>query len=324
MANVAEHSEFLPAWRELLQSLNVGALLFTPVVAREGSIAAIALLAHGRNYEWPPEARPLTVAMAADLATALTHARLYEQEAEMVQQLRNLDQAKSDFVSSVSHELRTPLTSIRGYVEMLIDGDAGELDAEQQQMLGVVERNADRLLALIEDLLTLSRIESGSFRVAPAPDRLGEITEGLLAEMVAQPSAQGVQLVGEIESDLPPVLGDAGQLERVLMNLLSNAIKFSPDGGRVVVRASVDGDEVVLEVSDEGMGIPMDEQEKLFSRFFRSSAAQERAIQGTGLGLVIVKSIVENHHGRIDVRSLPGDGTTFTVRLPTARIPAEV
>jgi len=262
--------------------------------------------------------------MAADLATALTHARLYEQEAEMVQQLRNLDQAKSDFVSSVSHELRTPLTSIRGYVEMLIDGDAGELDAEQQQMLGVVERNADRLLALIEDLLTLSRIESGSFRVAPAPVRLGEITEGLLAEMVAQPSAQGVQLVGEIESDLPPVLGDAGQLERVLMNLLSNAIKFSPDGGRVVVRASVDGDEVVLEVSDEGMGIPMDEQEKLFSRFFRSSAAQERAIQGTGLGLVIVKSIVENHHGRIDVRSLPGDGTTFTVRLPTARIPAEV
>lgn len=324
LANVADANEIRPASRAFLESIDVGAMLITPVITSKGPTAAIVLLTHGRTYDWPPEAEPLTTAVADDLATALTHARLYKQEAEMVRQLRELDQAQSDFVSSVSHELRTPLTSIRGYVEMLADGDAGELDAEQLEMLAVVERNADRLLALIEDLLTLSRIESGSFRAALAPVHLSEITEALLAEMDAQPSGNGVQLISEIDSDLPPVLGDASQLERVLMNLLSNAIKFSPDGGLVRVRASVDGDEVVLEVSDEGVGIPLEDQDKLFNRFFRSSVAQERAIQGTGLGLVIVKSIVENHHGRIDVCSRPGEGTRFSVRLPTAPIPAAV
>jgi signal transduction histidine kinase len=127
-----------------------------------------------------------------------------------------------------------------------------------------------------------------------------------------------VELVAEVAGDVPVVLGDSGQLERVLLNLLSNAIKFTTDGGRVVVRVRPDGDAVELEVEDEGIGIPEAEQEKLFSRFFRSSTSQERAIQGTGLGLVIVKSIVEHHDGVIDFRSQPGVGTTFTVRVPAA------
>lgn len=324
VADVAEAPELLPATRQLLRMLNAGSLLMAPVVAGDEPIAAFVLLTDGRTREWPPEAMPVAVALAADMATALTHARLYEQEAEMVARLRDLDQAKSDFVSSVSHELRTPLTSIRGYVEMLRDGDAGELDDEQQHMLSVVERNTDRLLALIEDLLTLSRIESGAFRVALAPVELGPIVEGLLAEMEPHARARGVQLCAEIDAILPPVLGDMSQLERVLLNLLSNAIKFTPDGGSVVVRVSSENDEIELAVIDEGIGIPPEEQGRLFTRFFRASSAQDRAIQGTGLGLVIVKSIVDHHGGRIDVRSQPGEGSTFAVRLPIARVAAEV
>ncbi len=311
-------SGLLPQTRQLLGTLNVGSLLLAPVVGEEEPLAALVLITANRSRPWPPGSERLAEVVAVNVATALTHARLYEQERQMVGRLRELDQAKSDFVASVSHELRTPLTSIRGYVEMLRDGDAGELDAAQERMLEVVQRNADRLLALIEDLLTLSRIESGAFRVARAPVALDQVAQTTLDELRPQASARGVELVAEVDGDVPAVLGDSGQLERVLLNLLSNAIKFTTDGGRVVVRVRPAGDEVEIEVEDEGIGIPESEQDRLFSRFFRSSTSQERAIQGTGLGLVIVKSIVEHHGGEITVRSQSGVGTTFTIRLPVA------
>jgi two-component system phosphate regulon sensor histidine kinase PhoR len=311
-------SGLLPQTRELLGGLNVGSLLLAPVLGEHEPLAAMVLLTSGRSRPWPPDSERLAEVVAANVATALTHARLFAREREMVHRLRDLDQAKSDFVASVSHELRTPLTSIRGYVEMLRDGDAGELDAEQQRMLEVVQRNADRLLALIEDLLTLSRIESGAFRVARIPVALDGVARATVEELRPQASDRGVELVADVAGEVPAILGDSAQLERVLLNLLSNAIKFTTDGGRVIVRVRPCGPAVQLQVEDEGIGIPEAEQARLFSRFFRSSTAQERAIQGTGLGLVIVKSIVEHHGGEIAVRSQPGVGTTFTVLLPAA------
>jgi two-component system phosphate regulon sensor histidine kinase PhoR len=317
-------SGLLSQTRELLGALNVGSLLLAPVVGEENPLAALVLITSGRVRPWPPGSERLAEVVAANVATALTHARLYEQEREMVRGLKELDQAKSDFVASVSHELRTPLTSIRGYVEMLSDGDAGDVGPAQQRMLEIVERNTDRLLALIEDLLTLSRIESGAFRVARLPVPLDGVVRATVEELGPQAAQRGVELEAEVADAVPAVLGDSSQLERVLLNLLSNAIKFTPDGGRVVVRLRASGDEVELDVEDEGIGIPEAEQDRLFSRFFRSSTSQERAIQGTGLGLVIVKSIVEHHGGDIEVRSQPGVGTTFTVRLPVAATPAGV
>ena len=317
-------SGLLPQTRELLGTLDVGSLLLAPVLGEEDSLAALVLITSGRTRPWPPGSERLAEVVAANVATALTHAGLFEREREMVQRLKELDQAKSDFVATVSHELRTPLTSIRGYVEMLSDGDAGELEPDQQRMLEVVQRNADRLLALIEDLLTLSRIESGTFRVASVPVALGGIVHATLDELRPQALGRGVELVADVASDIPAVLGDSSQLERVLLNLLSNAIKFTLDGGHVVVRVRQLGAAVEVEVEDEGIGIPEAEQDRLFSRFFRSSTSQERAIQGTGLGLVIVKSIVEHHGGDIAVRSQPGVGTTFTIRLPAAATPVGV
>lgn len=311
-------SGLLPQTRDLLGSLNVGSLLLAPVLGEQEPLAALVLITSGRVRPWPADSERLAEVVAAEVATALTHARLYEREREMVQRLRDLDQAKSDFVALVSHELRTPLTSIRGYVEMLRDGDAGELEPDQQRMLEVVQRNADRLLALIEDLLTLSRIESGTFRVARAPVALDGVARATVEEMRPQALDRGVELVADVADEVPAILGDTAQLERVLLNLLSNAIKFTTDGGRVVVRVRPAGAAVELEVQDEGIGIPEAEQARLFSRFFRSSTAQERAIQGTGLGLVIVKSIIEHHGGEIAVRSQAGVGTTFTVLLPAA------
>ncbi|MPY94076.1 MAG: PAS domain S-box protein, partial [Acidimicrobiia bacterium] len=218
-----------------------------------------------------------------------------EREREMVQLLRSASETKTNILSGVSHELRTPLTNVLGYVEMLAEGDAGPLAPEQQRMLLVVDRNTRRLLSLIDDLLAITQIESGRLNPAASPVCLDEVVEAARQSVDLQLDGRDLSL--EVHACTPglELLGDAEQLERVLVNLLTNAVKFTPDGGRVVVAVSRDEDEVVLSVTDTGIGIPFDEQPRLFERFFRSSVARARTIQGTGLGLAICKGIVEHH-----------------------------
>jgi signal transduction histidine kinase len=218
-------------------------------------------------------------------------------------------------MSTVSHELRTPLTSIAGYLEMLVDGEAGALSPGQRRMLAVMDRNTSRLRALIENLLVLSRIESGMLSTARQPIEFGWLVTSAVAAILPTATAAGVS----IETDVGAALtgrADPEQLDRVLMNLLSNAVKFTPRGGHVRVRAHRDDDDVVVVVSDTGMGIPEAEQRHLFDRFFRASNATEQAIPGTGLGLAIVRTIVIQHGGRITVESDEGRGTSVTVRVP--------
>jgi len=241
-----------------------------------------------------------------------------DKERVAVEQMRNLDRAKDDFVSTVSHELRTPITSIVGYVEMLQDGDAGELTAEQNRLVEVVRRNGQRLISLAEDLLTLSSFDSGTAALERVMTDVRAVVRR--AEEALQPSVTARAL--DVDFDVPgepvTVLGDAGHLERVVFNLVSNAVKFTEDGGRVRCVLRVEDTQAVLQVSDTGIGIPLAEQDGLFTRFFRSSTAQERAIQGTGLGLSIVDSIVRSHGGTVTVDSEHLKGTAFTVRIPLA------
>ncbi len=247
-----------------------------------------------------------------------------EKEREAVNRLRQLDQAKSDFVSTVSHELRTPITSISGYTEMLQDGAAGELTPGQHKLIDAVRRNGDRLINLADDLLTLSGFEAGTFSLESDEVDLRVVVAR--AQEALQPLTVDRRL--EVAFDVPghpvTVLGDAGHLERVVFNLMSNAVKFTDDGGCIRCVLDTRGDDAVLAVSDTGIGIPTSEQGELFNRFFRSSTAQERAIQGTGLGLSIVASIVHAHGGGIAVESAHLAGTTFTVRLPLSDRPAYV
>ncbi|HEU5149689.1 MAG TPA: ATP-binding protein [Iamia sp.] len=316
LEDTAQHPELPPEALAVFTEAGWGSVALVPVT-EDGEVRSLIVLeARARGHRWPPDAIRLAEAVASEMALARHTARLFAQERAMVERLREIDQAKSDFVSSVSHELRTPLTSIRGYVEMLQDGDGGPLAPGQRRMLDVVERNTDRLLALIEDLLTLSRIESGAFRTTLADIDLGALLRGCADVVAVQARAAGVDLDVAVADDLPGVRGDAHQLERVVLNLLTNAIKFSDAGSTVRLRAERAGDSARIEVADEGMGIPEAEQARLFSRFFRSSTAQERAVPGTGLGLVIAKTAVDNHGGSIAVDSTPGRGTTFTVVLP--------
>ncbi len=237
-------------------------------------------------------------------------------EREAVDRLRKLDQAKSEFVATVSHELRTPMTSIAGFTELLQESAGDVLSTDQLEFVDAIRRNSDRLTALANDLLTLSSLESGTFTQ--------ELTDVDLRDVVsaAHDSLQGMiarrQLDVTIEMPLHPVVvhGDSRNLERMVANLLSNAVKFTEDDGWIRCRLRASDTVATLEVSDDGIGIPAADQADLFTRFFRSSTAVDRAIQGSGLGLTIVASIAHSHGGRIEVVSAPMLGASFTVTLP--------
>ncbi|MET9849269.1 ATP-binding protein [Streptomyces ossamyceticus] len=302
--------------RAATAALGLQSAVVTPIGVGEEPIGAVCVARVDGDRAWRPVEVEIAESMASGVGRALHTSLLYEKETRLVEKLRALDQAKSDFLSTVSHELRTPLTSIVGYIELLKDEETGPLTPPQLRMLDVVDRNANRLRALIEDLLTLSRIESGTFGSMKKPVDL----HGLVASAAdaIRPAAEAASVALETRCPARPLVleADGDQLDRVLMNLLSNAVKFTPEGGKVTVATETRNGEAVLTVSDNGIGIPPAEQEKLFQRFFRASNATDAAIPGTGLGLTIVHTIVANHGGEMEVHSEEGRGTTFTARLP--------
>jgi signal transduction histidine kinase len=224
--------------------------------------------------------------------------------------------AKTEFVATVSHELRTPMTSIAGYVELLQDGDEGPLTSRQREFVDAIGRNSDRLTTLAEDLLTVSRLESRGSEHPHVEVDLGTVILGAQAALETAIAASELTIMFEIPPEPVLVRGDAAQLEAMVSNLVSNALKFTKDGGWVNVELRTFAGTARIEVSDNGLGIRRAEQRDLFTRFFRSSTAQEHAIQGTGLGLTIVDSIIQNHGGDISVESEHLEGSTFTVNLP--------
>jgi signal transduction histidine kinase len=232
-----------------------------------------------------------------------------------VTEQRELDRLKDDFVATVSHELRTPLTSMMGFLQMIRDGEAGELTAEQDRFLTIVYRSSERLQRLVGDLLFVSRLDSGGLQLDVEPVFIDDVLREAAETVTGIVRSHDLTLTTEL-SDVPPVDADRERLSQLFANLLSNAVKFTPAGGRIVARTYAGDGVVVAEIEDTGIGIPEAEQDRLFQRFFRSTTAQAQAIPGTGLGLVISKAIAEAHGGQIHVRSAPGTGTCFSVAIP--------
>jgi PAS domain S-box-containing protein len=232
------------------------------------------------------------------------------------ERLRKLDRMKDEFIALVSHELRTPLTSIRGYLELLVDDpETLALPDLQRDWLQVIDRNAERLLRLVEDLLLTAQANAGALALDKHDLDLAAVVEQAVQAGAPVAAARGISLTSSVDT-APFVNGDRMRIGQIIDNLVSNALKFTPEGGRVEVRASARRGIARIEVCDTGMGIPEGEQEQLFERFFRTARAQDEAIPGVGLGLSITKAIVEAHGGRISVRSVEGRGTTFRVDLP--------
>jgi two-component system, OmpR family, phosphate regulon sensor histidine kinase PhoR len=233
----------------------------------------------------------------------------------------DVSRAHTDFVANASHELRTPLAAIIGYVETLSEPDA-QIDAStRQRFFGIIQREAQRMLALVEDLMTLSHVEAEKHDRPSDPIDLGALAARVVGEITTMRGKERVEL-RRAGSD-QTVLADPGQVEQVLRNLIDNALKYGAPDTPVEVIVRYTGAEVMLEVSDSGPGIAAEHLPHLTRRFYRTDPGRSRASGGTGLGLAIVKHIVERHRARLDIVSAPGEGTTVTVAFPAVQFEAE-
>ena len=230
---------------------------------------------------------------------------------------REAERAKQDFFALVSHELRTPLTAILGYVELLASDDGAPFPAEHAHHLEVIERNARRLVRLVGDLLFAAQVEGAPLLLEPGEVDLIALVRDAVELARGRAEEAGIVLATELEP-IEPCVGDRDRLAQVLDNLLSNALKFTAPGGRVAVRLSRQGSFARIEVADTGVGVREEDQPHVFDRFYRARDATGRSIPGLGLGLTIVRTIVEGHGGTVSVDSAPGAGASFTVLLPAA------
>jgi signal transduction histidine kinase len=270
-----------------------------------------------------PEAR-LALIVTALAAALLVGALVWQFEIERragrldrdnAERSAELMRLRNDFVANVSHELRTPLTSILGYLELIDQNESGDETADNEPFLAVIQRNADRLLRLVSDLLLVAEVEDSTLALDIHTIDLGEIATHCVE--AAKPAADAKQIQLTLSDGSPGSLeGDPVRLAQMMDNLVSNAIKFTPAGGRVTVRTTDQDGLVLFAVTDSGIGVSAVDQAQLFDPFFRTRAAAAQAVQGTGLGLTITKAIVDAHGGSISVESALGSGATFQVQLP--------
>lgn len=240
------------------------------------------------------------------------------------QKIEELDRVKSNFLSMVSHELRTPLTTIQGYISFLLTEKSGVINQKQRECLKISGESADLLNHLIEELLDLSKIECGEFRVHPGRVDMAEIARRAVASLQIYAAQQEVRLENNLPKYLPPVWADQERILQVMTNLLENAIKFNRKGGVVDITASGQQKEkVVFSVSDTGMGIPEDKLDMIFDKFYQVDSSGKRKYGGCGLGLAISKSIIELHGGKIRAESKIGAGSKFYFELLNAALTPE-
>jgi two-component system phosphate regulon sensor histidine kinase PhoR len=232
---------------------------------------------------------------------------------------------RAEFVYGVSHELKTPLTSIQACLEMLVEDDAAEADEERgpgvapedrARLLHLAHGESVRLARMIHELLELARVEAGIAQVRRERVEMGVLLQELRAVHAPLAQRKSIELDWCISPYVPSLRGDREQLRQAFVNLIGNAIKYTPEGGRIALRSSLEGEELVVSIADSGIGIGPEDLPRIFDKFFRASQAQSSRIPGTGLGLPLARYLIESHGGRIDVRSALGEGSTFLVRLP--------
>ncbi len=231
--------------------------------------------------------------------------------------LKEIDQMKTEFISVASHQMRTPLSAIKWVMRMILDGDLGSLNSQQKEMLAKGYQTNERMILLINDLLNVSRIEEGRFQYRFVHMSLEEIIESVIQELYNLIKKRNIKFMfKKLKNDIPKVNIDPQKMRLVVQNLLDNAMKFTTPGGKVLATLDYNKDNIYFSVTDTGVGIPTSQQKRIFSKFFRADNVVRMQTDGSGLGLFIVKNVIDQHHGKVWFESLEGKGTTFSVSLP--------
>jgi len=322
-----------PAHRQILELLGVPTAAVAGILPHAGPAGCLIVgRPGGRGAESQAEEELLAI-LTNQLATAVESSALFEEAwtaqrqlehkvrertrelADANAQLTRLNQAKSDFVSAVSHELRTPMAAIKGYAALLNTGQFGKLAAAQRDRLTKIEKHVDALTRLINNLLDIARIESGRITMEQHTIPIEDFLSGV--HDLIRPQLDAKRIRYQTDSDgVAELWGDPQQLQRVFLNLLSNAVKYTPEGGSITVDVKRAGSSILATVADTGCGIGAEDAHKIFEEFYRVNDRLNQQVKGTGLGLALVKRIVEAHQGRISVTSHPGQGSVFSITLP--------
>ncbi len=302
----------------------VHSLLVVPLVMRDKVIGTITVDSDQANAFSDSDIQLLTIA-AAQVGVAISNARLFEETEEAAAELKvaydevsESDRLKDELVQNVSHELRTPLTFVKGYVDLLLDGEMGLLDPAQGDALQIVADKTKDIERIIEDIITLQQIDSGTLKLNV--ESMAEMVQTAVLNYQMVASQKGLQIVSQLSSEKGFVNIDKSRINQVLDNLIGNAMKFSPDGGTITVAMVEDEDKVLVVTSDEGVGMPPEQHGRIFERFYQIDGTARRRFGGTGIGLALVKRIVAAHSGKIWVESELNKGSTFSFILPKAKI----
>jgi signal transduction histidine kinase len=303
--------------RDLLIQAGHRAVLSVPLL-REGQIIGSLTVNRKVPGEFPPEVVDLLTTFATQSALAIQNARLFEEIADKSRQLEAASRRKSEFLANMSHELRTPLNAVIGFSEVLLQRMFGELNEKQDEYLKDIYGSGQHLLSLINDILDLSKIEAGRMELSPAPFHLPSALDSAVTLVKERAARHGINLDVDFDPQLGEIVGDERKVKQVVLNLLSNAVKFTPDGGRISLRATRKDGAVEIAVTDTGVGIAPEDQAAIFEEFRQVGHDERRKQEGTGLGLTLAKKFVELHGGRIWVESEPDQGSTFTFTLPVS------
>ncbi len=298
----------------------VHSLLVVPLIVRGETIGTLTIDSD-QPYAFSDLDIQLMMIAAAQVSIAISNAGLFEEvearAAELAvayEELKESDRLKDELVQNVSHELRTPLTFVKGYVDLLMDGEMGLVTAEQNEALHIVAAKTDEITRLIDDIITLQRIDEGNLQLEYVS--MADLIHNSVQNHRIVAEKKGLTVKAELTDTNGLVMMDKGRMNQVLDNLMANAMKFSPNGGTILVRMADEEDEIRVMVSDEGVGMPKEKQSRIFDRFYQIDGSSRRRFGGTGIGLAIVKRIIDAHHGKIWVESELNQGSTFFFTLP--------
>jgi len=327
-----------PNRKKIANILHMAYFIISPIITQDG-IEGIFFVGNGPGASALTEGdREIISILATQLGQSLENARLFEQVykssqelekkikertkelADVLEEVKKVSKMKSDFVSAVSHELRTPLTSIKGYASILMTGKMGDIPKEVKDRLEKINKHSDSLVTLINELLDISRIESGKVDMKFQAENIKDIIDTVSDLLAPQLKQKELGLSLDLPTGLASVQVDIRQIERVFINLVGNAIKFTPEKGKITIRAKDIDDKIQIDIEDTGAGIAQSDLEKIFDEFYRVDNIVNQSLKGSGLGLTLVKYIVEAHQGKIWVKSQLGKGSIFSFTLPKASL----